>query len=161
MRRLGALCLCLGLTAPAFAADPPAAEETPSIPWYRWLFLGERAPKPTPKKDEAKAPPPAPAPKESPREVATRQLEQEQRVYLQRLQAIDKIRKLADEQSDEKMLQKADELEKQVHEIYQQRTAGLMTVAEKEDRASLEKGKDDRPATADRSKRRNNGGTDR
>jgi hypothetical protein len=159
MRRLGALCLCLGLTAPALAADPPAAEETPSIPWYRWLFLGERTPKPTPKKEEAKAPPPAP--KESPREVAARQLDQEQRVYLQRLQAISRIRALASDQNDDAMLKKADDLEKQAEDIFRQRTAGLMTIAEKEDRAALERGKDDRPATADRSKRRNNGGMDR
>jgi hypothetical protein len=159
MRRLGALCLCLGLTAPALAADPPAAEETPSVPWYRWLFLGERTPKPTPKKEEAKATPPAP--KESPREVAARQLDQEQRVYLQRLQAISRIRALAAEQNDDAMLKKADDLEKQAEDIFRQRTAGLMTIAEKEDRAALERGKDDRPATADRSKRRNNGGTDR
>jgi hypothetical protein len=165
MRRLGALCLCLGLTAPAFADSPPAADETPSIPWYRWLFLGERAPaKPTQKRDDApaaRATAQSAAPKESPRDLAAKQLEQEQRVYLQRTQAIVRIRNLAAEQNDEKMLKKADELEQQAFELYQQRTAGLMAIAEKEDRAALERGKDDRPATADRSRRRTTGGMDR
>jgi hypothetical protein len=157
MRRLGALCLCLGLAAPALAADPPPAEE-PSVPWYRWLFLGERAPKQPPPKPEAPAARPPAPPKESAKESAARQLENEQRVYLQRLQAISKIRQVALEQNDEGTLKRADELEQQAEDVYKQRTARLMGVVEKDDRATLEKGRDNRPATADRSRRRTTGG---
>jgi hypothetical protein len=158
MRRLGALCLCLGLAAPALAADPPPADETPSVPWYRWLFLGERTPKqPPPKPAPPAARPPAP-PKESAKDLAAKQLDQEQRVYLQRLQAISKIRQVALEQNDEATLKRADELEQQAEDVYKQRTARLMGIVEKDDQATLEKGRDTRPATADRSRRRTMGG---
>lgn len=168
MRRLGALCLCLGLTAPALA-DPPAAEEPPSVPWYRWLFLGERTPKPP-------VPSPQPpavaasrdramptAPRESAKDAAAKQYERESQVYLQRLQAISQIRKVAAEQNDEATLRRADDLEQQAEDIFKQRTAKLMGVAEREDRAALERGRDDRPATADRTppRRRTTGGNDR
>jgi hypothetical protein len=172
MRRLGALCICLGLAAPALAGpgDPPPAEETPSVPWYRWLFLGERDPKPPvpPKKDQPPAPTardraPSPAARESAKEAAARQFDQEQRVYLQRLQAITKIRQVAAEQNDEAALTRADQLEEQATEIFNQRTARLMAVAERDDRAALERGRDDRPATAQKPapRRRTTGGTDR
>ena len=167
MRRLGALCLCLGLTAPALAGDPPAEDDPPSVPWYRWLFLGERAPK-APAKPPAPAArerpgPAAPAARESARDAAAKQYERELQVHLQRLQAISRIRKVADEQNDEAMLRRADELEQQATEIFNQRTAKLMGVAERDDRAALERGRDSRPATADRTtpKRRSTGGTDR
>jgi len=158
MRRLGALCLCLGLAAPALAGDPSPTDETPSIPWYRWLFLGERAkPAPPPKPESTAARPPA-QPKESAKESAAKQLENEQRVYLQRLQAISKIRQVALDQNDEVTLKRADELEQQAEDVYKQRTAALMTIVEKQDQAALEKGRDDKPATADRSRKRTTGG---
>jgi hypothetical protein len=166
MRRLGTFCLLFGLTMPAFANPLPAADETPaeeqSIPWYRWLFLGERA---KAKKPEApvttvrEKPPAAPS-----KEALARTLADEQKVYLQRLDAISKIRSIAVDKSDEAMLQRADDLEKQATEIYNQRTARLMAAGERQDdRAALERGKDDRPATADRSnpRRRTTGGMDR
>ncbi|HEX3149070.1 MAG TPA: hypothetical protein VHR66_13395 [Gemmataceae bacterium] len=169
MRRFGTFCLLFALAAPAFATPVPPAEEPPaeeqSIPWYRWLFLGERA---KPKKPETTAAkptttrekPPAPPTKEA----LAKTLADEQKVYLQRLDAITKIRSIAADQNDEAMLQKADELEKQATEIYNQRTARLMAAGERaDDRAALERGKDDRPATADRSnpRRRTTGGMDR
>jgi hypothetical protein len=169
MRRLGALCLFLGLTAPALAAEPPAAEDPPSVPWYRRWFLGEQ-PKPTPPRQPQ---PPAaagrdratagPTPRESAKEAAAKQFDLEQRVYLQRLQAISRIRQVAAEQNDEATLKRADDLEQQAEEIFKQRTAKLMGVAEREDRAALERGRDDRPATADRTppRRRTTGGNDR
>ena len=165
MRRLGALCLFLGLAAPALAADPPAAEETPSIPWYRWLFLGERS-KPTPPKpkpEPAARGTPVPVSRESAREAAAKQFDQEQRVYLQRLQAISKIRAVAVEQNDEAMLKRADDLEQQAEDIFKQRTARLTGAGGgADDRAALERGRDDRPATADRTpRRRSTGGNDR
>ena len=107
MRRLGALILCLGLSTTAIAApaDQPPAEET-SVPWYRWLFLGERPKKPAPPKPEAVASDTSknantavPA-----KEAAARSLAEEHRVFLERLKAIDKIRKLAHEQGDEELL---------------------------------------------------------
>ena len=84
-------------------------------------------------------------------------------MYLQRLQAITKIRQVAAEQNDEAVLKRADQLEEQATEIFNQRTARLMAVAERDDRAALERGRDDRPATADRTppRRRTTGGNDR
>jgi len=166
MRRLGALILCLGLSAPAFAqtGDTPPAEET-SVPWYRWLFLGERPKKPAPPK-------PAAVVKDAPKtqdksaavpakEAAARSLAEEHRVFLERLKAIDKIRKLAHEQGDEDLLKKTYDLEDQAEEVFKQRTAKLPNPAD--DRAILERGRDDRPATADRSnpRQRNTRGGDR
>jgi hypothetical protein len=155
MRRLGALILILGLTAPAVAADPPA-EEQPSIPWYRWLFLGER-PKPAPVK-------PGPAVKAAPtkpsRDDITRALAEERKVYLQRLDAVSKLRQVAAERGDEELKQKADDLEKQADEVFQFRTARLQA-AGMDDRAALEKGRDAGGASADAAKRRNTRGGDR
>jgi hypothetical protein len=166
MRRLGALCLFLGLTAPAFAApdDPPPAEE-PSL--WRRVFLGERskpAPPPPPvPAARTRAPSPPPAARESAKDAAARQLAEEQRVYLQRLDAITRIRTIATEQNDEATLKRADQLEEQATDVYNQRTARLMGIAERDDRAALERGRDDRPATADRTppRRRTTGGNDR
>jgi len=160
MRRLGAICLCLGLTAPALAADPPPAEDA-SVPWYRWLFLGERA-KPAPTKPQtlSKDRPPAAT---AAREAAVRSLADEQRVYLERLKAISEIRRIANDQRDEELLKRADDLEAQAEEIFKQRTALLPGVGNgRDDRALLERGRDDRPATAARpAPRRRTRGDDR
>lgn len=161
MRRLGALCLVFGLAAPAFADDPPAEEST-SVPWYRWLFLGERS-KPTAQR-------PANAPKDSPpvrassaassKEAIAKKMAEEQKVFFERLQAITRIKQVALEQGDEEMLKKAEELEAQAEELYKLRTAKLPGVDEtKSDRAALERGRDSRPATAQR--RPLTGGKDR
>jgi hypothetical protein len=147
MRRLGAILLCLGLTSPLLAGpgEAPPADDPPSVPWYRWLFLGERA-KPVPPKPAVvnKAPANTPLPKES----AGRTLAEEQRVFLERLNAISQIKRVALEQGDEEMLKKAEDLEQQVEEVFKQRTARLP--AGGDDRAALERGRDDRPATAAR-----------
>jgi hypothetical protein len=150
MRRLGALCLCLGLTAPAFAAEP-AAEES-SVPWYRWLFLGERAkntsgkPSATATKDKPTSGRPL-----TPKEAAARTMADEQRIFWERLQAIDKIKKFAHDQRDEELIERATELEARAEEVFKQRTALLPRVGEgRDDRARLERGRDDRPATAQR-----------
>jgi hypothetical protein len=154
MRRLGAICLALGLAAPALAADPPAAEDT-SVPWYRWLFLGERS-KPTPT-----TPPPPVAGATRPtqpaqaapvtKEALARMVAEEQRIYLERLRAISRIRELANELNDETLMRKADELEVQAEELYRLRTAKLPGLGEnRDDRAALERGRDSRPATAER-----------
>ena len=166
MRRLGALCLCLGLTTPALAADPPAAEDS-SIPWYshRYWLLGERnkptqPPKPEPSAARERPAPSTPTSREAAKEAAAKQFDREMQVHLQRLQAISKIRAVALDQNDEAMLQRADDLEQQATEIFNQRTAKLMGTAGRDDRAILERGRDDRPATADRTppRRRTTGG---
>jgi hypothetical protein len=147
MRRLGAILLCLGLTSPVLAGpgETPPADDPPSVPWYRWLFLGERA-KPAPPKPAVinKAPANTPTPKEA----AGRTLADEQRIFLERLNAISKIKRIALEQGDEEMLKKAEDLEQQAEEVFKQRTARLP--AGGDDRAALERGRDDRPATAAR-----------
>jgi hypothetical protein len=153
MRRLGALLLCLGLTTPVFAGtgESPPAEET-SVPWYRWLFLGERskpaAAKPT---TTAKENPKTPAKNAAApvKEPPAPTLADEQRVFLERLKAIDKIRKIANELGDEELLKKTYDLEEQAEAVFMQRSARLSDRGD--DRAVLERGRDDRPATADRS----------
>jgi hypothetical protein len=165
MRRLGALCLCLGLTAPALAGDPSPAEES-SVPWYRWLFLGERA-KPAPEKPQiaSKDKPPAGRPSgTTAREAAARSVAEEQRVYLERLKAISKIREVANDLRDEELLRRADDLEAQAEEIFKQRSALVPGAGTgRDDRALLERGRDDRPATAARpaSRRPNTRGENR
>ncbi|HKA06459.1 MAG TPA: hypothetical protein VKD71_04325 [Gemmataceae bacterium] len=166
MRRLGALILCLGLSTPTFAqtGDQPPAEET-SVPWYRWLFLGERPKKPGPPKPAAAAsdtPKPAAKPAAvAAKEAAARSFAEEHRVFLERLKAIDRIRSIAHQQGDEELLKKTYDLEEQAELVFKQRTAKLPNPAD--DRAILERGRDDRPATADRSnpRQRNNRGGDR
>lgn len=153
MRHLGALCLFLGLAAPAFAADPPVAEEK-SVPWYRWLFLGERS-KTAPKPEAAAATTtPTPAARPTPmysKETIAKMMAEEQRVYLERLKAISKIRSLANDNGDEELMKKADEMEAQAEEIFKQRSARLPVVTEsRNDRAALERGRDERPASAQR-----------
>jgi len=156
MRRLGALLLCLGLATPALADTRTTpvtapAEET-SVPWYRWLFLGERA-KPAPakptvaNKDVEKGP--ATPVSSAAKDPAVRTMAEEHRVFLERLKAIDKIRGIANDQGNEELLKKTYDLEAQAEEVYKQRTAKL--AAERDDKAILERGRDDRPATADRS----------
>ena len=59
------------------------------------------------------------------KEAAIRTLAEEQRVYLERLQAISKIRQIANDQRDEELLKRADDLEAQAEEVFKQRTALL------------------------------------
>lgn len=150
MRHLGAICLVLGIFAPAMADTAPAAEEKASIPWYRWLFLGEREkPAPIP----ATAPRDRPAPRATPsaKESLAQQMAEEQKVFLERLAAITQIKKIALDQGDEGMLRKAEDLEVQAEEVFKQRTAKLRESGERlDDRAALERGRDDRPSTAER-----------
>ena len=141
MRQNGAILLLLILGMPAIAAEPTASEE---IPWYRRVFLGERS-KPALKPVMA-AKPAAPT-----REGIARSYEQEKEVYLQRLASISKLRQLADDRNDEAMMKKADELEKNAQELFEQRTAALKSDTMAADRAALEKKPaTERPATAER-----------
>jgi hypothetical protein len=152
MRRLGAICLAFGLAAPAWAADPPPAEDT-SVPWYRWLFLGERSkPAPTPPPATAAGPRVAPvANTPMPKETVARLVAEEHRVFLERVKVIDKIKEIANERNDEGLRLKAEELEAQAFELFQMRTAKLTSLTDsRDDRAALERGRDTRPATAER-----------
>ena len=148
MRRLGALLLCLALTTPAFAdsGEKPAAEE-PSVPWYRWLFLGERS-KPAAAKPMAVAKEnqktPANTTSAPGKEPPARTLADEQRVFLERLMAIDKIRKIANEQGDEELLQKTYDLEEKAEAVFKQRT-----VADRGSDRRPERGRDGLPRTTD------------
>jgi hypothetical protein len=151
MRRLGAICLAFGLAAPAWAADPPSAEDT-SVPWYRWLFLGERSkptapPPPTAARDRAAPTANAPMSKET----VARLVAEEHRVFLERVKVIDKIKEIANERNDEALRSKAEDLEAQAFDLYQMRTSKLMNLVDsRDDRAALERGRDNRPATAER-----------
>ena len=89
-----------------------------------------------------------------------RALDQERKVYLQRLDAVSRLRRVADEQGDEDLRKKADDLEKQADEVFQLRTARLQA-AGMDDRASLERGRDAGGASADATKRRTTRGGDR
>jgi len=158
MRHIGALLLVFGLATPAFSAETPPAETPAStVPWYRWWFLGERE-KPVPAKEPAIAARDRvpgtgarAAPAVSPKEMAKRQLAEEQRIYLERLQAISRIRKIADDQGDDALMKKADDLETQAEELFKLRTAMLPKLGEGgDDRAALERGRDERPASAAR-----------
>jgi len=143
MRQNGAILLLLILGMPAIAAEPPAPASE-EIPWYRRVFLGERS-KPALKPVMA-AKPAAPT-----REGIARSYEQEKEVYLQRLASISKLRQLADDRNDEAMMKKADELEKNAQELFEQRTAALKSDTMAADRAALEKKPaTERPATAER-----------
>lgn len=160
MRRLGALCLILGLAAPALAADPPAAEDNQPSWFGRWI-LGMR-PKEKPPQPQANAARDTAATPATPpaRESVAKKWADEQKIYFERLKAITKIRTLASEQGDEAMLKKADDLEAQAEELYRLRTAKLPVPAAKDDQAALERGRDERPASASRNSRRNNRGGD-
>src|SRR5438552_3738234 len=115
MRRLGALCLAFGLAVPAFAADPPdKPAEDSSVPWYRWLFLGERSKPATDKPaNTARGTPATPPAGASARESVAKKWADEQKIFFDRLQTITKIKQIALEQGDEGMLKKAEELEAQ------------------------------------------------
>jgi hypothetical protein len=159
MRRLGALLLVCGLATPACFAGTGETEQPAdnSVPWYRRVFLGERE-KPVPAKETptaartgAGSETPRATPVVNSREAAKKQLAEETRIYLERLQAISRIRKIATDQGDEALLQKADDLEAQAEELFKLRTAMLPKLGEGgDDRAALERGRDERPASAAR-----------
>lgn len=182
MRRLGALFLSLGLVGPALAADPPTPADRPPADepnWFRRWFLGERpradappATSPAQARPTNPATPPAGRPTANPvpaapsREQVARMLAEEQRIYLDRLQAISKIKRVADERGDDDLMRRAEDLEAQAEELFKQRSARLPKPADdmKDDRAALERGRDGRPATAQRppaDRRRSSMGGDR
>ncbi len=149
MRRFGAFILLLCVAVPVMAEDAPAKTETPSVPWYRWLFLGERTPPAPPNLPLAAKPAPVS------REALMRMMASERDVYLKRLESITKIKQIALDRGDEAMMKKADDLERQAEETFTQRTAKLQEMGMKDDdRGSLERGRDERPATAERPTRR-------
>jgi hypothetical protein len=86
-----------------------------------WTTAGWAAP---PKPDT-----PARSPTPSRQEVA-KSLEQEQKVYLERLQFCTKLRQIAAETNDDKLLEKADFLEQQATDLYMRKTAPLKTLVQ-------------------------------
>ncbi len=81
------------------------------------------------------AAPPKPAPKAEPSKTPTREqiaqsLEQEQKTYLERMQVCTRLRAIALEKEDEKMMQEVDALEQQAFELYMKRTAPLKSLVE-------------------------------
>ena len=102
-----------GVAAPGWAADPPGDAK----PWYTKMFAG----KPDPKPAESR---PAPAAPLAPETLADA-LRAEQDAYLRRLDVCTKLRQVAVESNDEKLLEKADGLEQQATALYHQRTARL------------------------------------
>lgn len=85
-------------------------------------------PKPAPKPETpAKAPPAAPTPT---RQEVAKSLEQEQKVYLERLQFCTRLRQIAAETGDEKLVEKAEFLEVQATELYMRKTAPLKSLVQ-------------------------------
>lgn len=123
MHRLGAWGLTAALAAgpsAGFAADPSADAK----PWYARL-LGAKPPTAEP---PAPTTPPAPRPfVAGPLDPDTLKeaLRAEQDAYLRRLDVCSKLRQLAVESNDDKLLERADSLEQQATALYHQRTARL------------------------------------
>jgi len=107
-----ALIACTG--GPLLAE--PAAEAT--TPWYKKIF-GSSKPKVDPK-----AEPPAPPS----RQDVARSLEQEQKLYMERLQYCTRLRGIAGETNNEELLGKADKLEQLATDVYLERTRTLPTI---------------------------------
>ncbi|MCE9531255.1 MAG: hypothetical protein K8T89_09060 [Planctomycetes bacterium] len=119
MRRISAIgavaVLLLAEIGSAFAADPKPAGETPATPWYKRIF-GSSKPIPTEKSVPVAAPT---------RQEIARSLEQEQKVYMERLQFCTKLRQIATETNDVELLRKADFLEQSATDVFMKRTSTL------------------------------------
>jgi hypothetical protein len=112
-----ALLLSAGLL---HAAEPPA-DESPSPPWYKRMFGSK--PKPADNKPETPAADKAPT-----RDDVKRSLDQEQKVYLQRLEFCSRLRQIAAQTNDDELLRKADNLEQQATDVYLKRTQTLPAI---------------------------------
>jgi hypothetical protein len=79
----------------------------------------------------ALAAPHAPPAKTTPtRQEVAKSLEQEQKVYLERLQFCTRLRQIAAETGDDKLLEKADFLETQATDVYMRKTAPLKSLVQ-------------------------------
>jgi hypothetical protein len=117
MYRTCAMAALLLSAATLCAADSaPTADDSAPVPWYKRIFSDPK-PKPTPK-------PAAPEPPITRQDVA-RSVEQEQKVYMERLAFCTKLRQIAVQTGDEELERKANELEKQAFDVFTKRTAKL------------------------------------
>ena len=118
MYRFSAVAALLLLSVAPLWADSPTVDDGASpLPWYKRVFTS------VPAKPEPAAEPPAPKPI-TPKDVS-RSLEQEQKVYLERLQFCTRLRQIAVETNDNGLMFKADDLEKRASDIYMKRTDPL------------------------------------
>lgn len=126
MRRLrawgAALALLAAADAPPASADEPMAKEAvvrsdgaSSTSWYRRLFGGPDKPRQLPK-DSARP---------QPKEAASKTLQEERAICLQRLAVCTRLREIAVETSNDALLKQADELEKQAFDLYCKKVAHL------------------------------------
>jgi hypothetical protein len=112
--RAWGLSAALATGVGASAADPPGDAK----PWYNRVFAGPAKPAAPPQ------PRPVPTGPLSP-ETLAEALKAEQDAYLRRLDVCTKLRQVAVDSNDEKLLEKADGLEQQATALYHQRTARL------------------------------------
>lgn len=109
----------------------------------------------------AAAPKPEKPTKTPTREEVAKSLEEEQKVYLERVRFCDRLRAISLETNDEKLRDKAEQIEAQAFELYMRRTAPLKTIVQ--DIKAAEAHLDERrnnptpPATASRIQRAPNG----
>ena len=114
--------LAAGAAAPAAAADPPA-DARPVAPRPTTLYAKLFGPKPAPPGPAAAAR--AAAPAALPAEVLADALRLEQEACLRRLAVCDQLRRVGAERNDDAMVRQADEIERQVTAVYNQRVAAL------------------------------------
>jgi hypothetical protein len=141
MYRFSAVAALLLLSvATVWADDPPPADGTATTPWYKRLF-GASSPPPAP-------PAAAPAQKPITQKDVARSLDQEQKVYLERLLFCTNLRQIAVQTNDNDLLRKADDLEQQAEQIFKTRTKSLPALLDeaKAAEAALEPRTDARPA---------------
>jgi hypothetical protein len=128
MRRFGAwrgpavavtAALALGVfTCAAPAQPPPVGNKPGESPGLFGRLFGAPA-KPGPKQEAG--------PKPNAAKQTAAQLQEELAAYNRRCQVCDRLREVAQETGDEKLRDKADELEAQAFKLYQERTAHLPT----------------------------------
>jgi len=141
MYRFSAVAALLLLSvAPVWADDPPPADGTATAPWYKRIF-GASSPPPTP-------PAAPPAPKPITQKDVARSLDQEQKLYIERMQFCTRLRQIAVETNDNGLMRKADDLEQQAEQIFKTRTKSLPALLDeaKAAEAALEPRNDARPA---------------
>jgi len=99
-------------------AQEPVQPAAQTKPWYKRMF-GKSEPPPAPATQAA------PVPKERPADAAARVLQQERDEYLKQLEALSAIKLQALQANDETTMERADALEREATEVYQQRIAHL------------------------------------
>src|SRR5271166_3001565 len=142
MYRFSAVAALLLLSvSPLWADDPPAADGAAATPWYKRIFGGSQ-PKP-----DTPVEPTAPRQPITQKDVS-RSLEQEQKLYLERLQFCTRLRQIATETNDNALMLKADDLEQQATQVYTKRTKTLPALLQdaKAAEAALDQKNEPKPA---------------